>query len=174
MKRLLPTWTLLVLIASFFLLVGPAGACSCAMVEPAQMLEFGPNAFVGTVTEVVPGGGRSSAIFTFEVETVLAGEVPAVVDVTTADNSAACGFDAAIGTRMGVFATDDGTGTLSSSLCSTTDADAAIKALGPGTPPAEGTGTPAPGSGFDWQAVWLGAGGITIVGAVWLFGRRRG
>ena len=34
-----------------------------------------------------------------------------------------------------MFALDEGNGVLSSGLCSTTDADLAIKALGPGTPP---------------------------------------
>ena len=65
-----------------------------AMLEPNQLLEFAPTAFVGTVTEVpaVVGRGGGTVAGTFEVETVLAGEVPSVVDVTTADNSAACGF----------------------------------------------------------------------------------
>lgn len=172
MKRLLP---LLFLFVSLFGFSGPANACSCALLEPNQLLEFAPTAFVGTVTGGVPavlGRGGGSVAYTFEVETVLAGEVPSVVDVTTADNSAACGFEAAIGTRMAVFAVDEGNGVLSSGLCSTTDADLAIKALGPGTPPIEG-GAPSPeGAGFDWQAVWLGAGGLAIVAGVWLAGRR--
>lgn len=175
MRRLLPM-TLLIL--SFFSFAGPAHACSCAMLDPKQMLEFAPTAFVGTVTEApaAVGRGDASAVFTFEVETVLAGEVPAVVDITTADNSAACGFEAAIGTRMAVFATDEGNGVLGSGLCSTMDAEMAIKALGPGVPPSAGTPSDPVGSsaGFDWQAVWLGTGGLAVVAAVWLVGRRRG
>jgi hypothetical protein len=173
MKRLLP---LLFLFVSLFGFSGPASACSCALLEPNQLLEFAPTAFVGTVTEVPAGVGRGggSVAYTFEVETVLAGEVPSVVDVTTADNSAACGFEAAIGTRMAVFAVDEGNGVLSSGLCSTTDADLAIKALGPGTPPTEGGTVSTPeGAGFDWQAVWLGAGGLVVVAGVWLAGRRQ-
>lgn len=112
--------------------------------------------------------------YTFEVETVLAGDVLSVVDVTTADNSAACGFEAAIGTRLAVFAVDEGNGVLSSGLCSTTDADLAIKALGPGTPPTGGSAPSPEGAGFDWQAVWLGAGGLVVVAGVWLGGRRQG
>lgn len=173
MKRLLP----LLFLAVFLLgLAGPARACSCALLEPNQLLEFAPTAFVGTVTGVpaVVGRGGGSVAYTFEVETVLAGEVPSVVEVTTADNSAACGFEAALGTRMAVFATDEGNGVLGSGLCSTTDADLAIKALGPGTPPTGG-GVPGPaGTGFDWQAVWLGAGGLVVVAGVWLIGRRQG
>jgi hypothetical protein len=171
MRRLLP---LLLMVGSFFGFAGPASACSCAMLEPTQMLEFAPTAFVGTVTGVpaAMGQGLGSVIFTFEVETVLAGEVPEVVDISTADSSAACGFEAALGTRLAVFAADEGNGVLSSGLCSTTDADLAIKALGPGTPPSEGSSSSEPGAGFDWQAVWLGAGGLAIVAAVWLVGRR--
>ena len=139
------------------------------------MLEFAPTAFVGTVTEVpaVVGRGGGSVAYTFEVETVLAGEVPSTVDVTTADNSAACGFEVAIGTRIAVFAVEEGNGVLSSGLCSTTDAELAIKALGPGTPPVEGSGASPEGAGFDWQAIWLGAGGLVLIAGVWLAGRRQ-
>ena len=168
---------MILLIVSFFSFAGVAHGCSCAMVDPKGMLEFAPTAFVGTVTgaPAVFGGGGGSVVFTFEVETVLAGEVPAVVDITTADNSAACGFDAVVGSRMAVFATDEGNGVLSSGLCSTTDADLAIKALGPGVSPTAGTPAPSePAAGFDWQAVWLGTGGLAVVAGAWLVGRRRG
>ena len=172
MKRLLP---LLLFVVSLLGVAAPAGACSCALLEPNQLLEFAPTAFVGTVTEVaVTGRGGGSVAYTFEVETVLAGEVPSVVDVTTAGNSAACGFEAALGTRMAVFAVDEGNGVLSSGLCSTTDADLAIKALGPGTPPTGGNVAGPADAAFDWQAVWLGAGGLVVVAGVWLAGRRQG
>ena len=174
MKRSLPVILLMVL---FFAFAGRAEACDCAMVEPKQMLEFAPTAFIGTVTAApgVAGGGGGSAVFTFEVETVLAGQVPAIVDVATADNSAACGFEAAIGSRMAVFATDEGDGVLASGLCSTTDPDVALKALGPGSPPSPGGASNPSESGpaFDWQAVSLGAGGLAVVTAVWLASSRR-
>lgn len=172
MKRLLP---LTFLVVSLFSLASPARACSCALLEPIQLLEFAPTAFVGVVMGLPEGGrGGGSVVYTFEVETVLAGEVPSVVDVTTADNSAACGFEANPGTRMAVFATDEGDGVLGSGLCSTSDADLAIEALGPGTAPTGG-GVPGPASAaFDWQALWLGAGGPAVVAGVWLAGRREG
>jgi hypothetical protein len=166
----------LVLLVVFLLgVAGPARACSCAVLEPDQLLEFAPIAFVGTVTGVTPGGtGDGTVAYAFEVETVLAGEAPSVATVTTADNSAACGFEAALGTRMAIFATDEGNGDLRSGLCSTTDADLAIKELGPGIPPT-GPGHSGPaGAAFDWQAVWLGAGGLLVVAGVWLSGRRQG
>jgi hypothetical protein len=95
--------------------------------------------------------------------------VPAVAEVVTANNSAACGIDVNVGSRMAIFASDD-QGFLSSSLCSTTDADTAINALGPGEPPSPAT---TPSTDFDWQAVWLGAGAVVLVGGAWLIGRRR-
>ncbi|HUO45830.1 MAG TPA: hypothetical protein VM470_03240 [Acidimicrobiia bacterium] len=172
MKRLLP---LLVLVTSILTFAGPAYACSCAMAEPEQMLEFGPTAFVGTIAGAVPAGqGPVGAqhVLTFSVETVLAGEVAAEVDVVTADNSAGCGIDANVGARMAVFAIEEG-GALTSSLCSVTDADAAITALGPGTPPSQGESATADAGPFDWPVVALGAGGLGVLAVAWLLGRRR-
>lgn len=172
MKRLLP---LLILVTSILTFAGPAYACSCMAAEPEQMLEFGPTAFVGTISGATAAGqGPVGAqhVLTFTVETVLAGEVPAEVEILTADNSAACGIDANVGSRMAVFAAEDGTN-LTSSLCSITDADAAIAALGPGTPPSPGESPTSGGAPFDWQAVWLGAGGLAVLAAAWLLARRR-
>lgn len=170
MRRVFP---LVVLFIALFGFTGPAHACSCAMLEPVQILEFSPVAFVGTITGAVTviqkDIGEAHAI-SFEVDTVLAGEVPAEVDVVTAGNSAACGIDAAVGTRLAVFAAEEN-GQLTSNLCSTTDADTAINALGPGTEPSPG-GTDTTGS-FDWQAFGLAAGGLAVIGAaVWLSNRR--
>lgn len=160
---------------SLFIQASPARGCSCALLEPNQLLEFAPTAFVGVVVAVPEvGGGGGSVVYTFEVETVLAGEVPSMVDVTTAGDSAACGFEATLGTRMAVFATDEGDGVLGSGLCSTSDADLAIKALGPGTAPTGGAVPGPAGAAFDWQALWLGAGGLAVVAGVWLAGRRQG
>lgn len=163
MRRILP---LLLLTVFMLALAGPAQGCSCAVLAPNEMLEFAPVAFVGTMVGVAPGA--SNHTLTFEVDTVLAGEVPAEVDVVTATDSAGCGIDANIGARMAIFANDDA-GYLSSSLCSSTDPETAINALGPGTSPT----TAPPLANFDWQAVWLGVGAVTLIGTVWLFGRRR-
>lgn len=164
MRKLMP---LLVLTVSLLFVASPAHGCSCMVASPEEMLEFGPIAFVGTMSGAVPGGTNHT--LTFDVDTVLAGEVPAQVEVVTANNSAACGIDANVGSRIAIFANDDG-GFLSSSLCSTTDAETAINALGPGTQPSAETSPPA---NFDWQAVGLGAGAVLLVGTVWLLGRRR-
>jgi len=171
MRRVLPP---VVLLIAFFGLAGPAYGCSCAMLEPAQLLEFGPVAFVGTITGAVPVAqkdmGDAHAI-SFEVDTVLAGQVPVDVEVVTAGNSAACGIDAVVGTRLAVFAADDGS-QLTSNMCSTADPDSAINALGPGTAPT-GESQAGDASSFDWQALGLASGGLAIVGTAWWLSRRR-
>jgi hypothetical protein len=165
MRRLLPV--LLMVLTSLVTFAGPAAACSCALLEPKQMLEFAPTAFVGTLTGSIPAPGGDLAL-TFEVETVLAGQVPAEVMVLSAANSAACGIEAAIGTRLGVFASDEN-GSLRTGLCSTMDPDAAIAVLGPGSAP---SGTPTADQPFDWQAVWLGGAGLVLVGGAVALTRR--
>jgi hypothetical protein len=170
MRRVLP---LVVLLVAFVGFTGPAYGCSCAMREPAQLLEFNPVAFVGTITGAVPVAQRDMGdahAISFEVDTVLAGQVPSEVEVVTAGNSAACGIDAVVGTRLAVFAADDG-GQLTSNVCSTAEPDTAINALGPGTvPTGESQGHAA---SFDWQALGLATGGLAIVGAAWWLSRRR-
>lgn len=143
----------------------PAHGCSCMALEPQQMLEFGPIAFVGTVSGI--GAGGDNKVMTFEVDTVLTGELPAFVEIVTAANGAACGIEAPVGSRVAVFANEQA-GRLTSSLCATADPDAAINALGPGSPPTTSV-SEAP---IDWPAVWLGAGAVALVGGVWLALRR--
>ncbi|MFN2486864.1 MAG: hypothetical protein ABR609_09725 [Acidimicrobiia bacterium] len=154
------------LLAGLFAISNPAIACSCASAPPKQMLEFGPIAFVGTVSEV--GAAAGSKLLTFQVDTVLAGELPAVADVWTASDGAACGIEAGVGARIAVFATEEA-GRLTSNLCSTTDPDTAIQELGPGTAPLQPADLEAP---FDWPAVWLGVGALALVGGAWLAIRR--
>ena len=156
---------LLILLVGLSYFATPAFACSCMALEPQQMLEFGPIAFVGTVSGI--GAGVDNKVMTFEVDTVLTGELPGFVDIVTAANGAACGIEAPVGSRVAVFASEEG-GRLTSSLCATTDPDTAINALGPGSPPTTSV-SEAP---FDWPAVWLGAGAVALVAGVWLTIRR--
>lgn len=152
------------LLAGLFAISSPAQACSCLAAPPEQMLKFGPTAFVGTVTDVSAAAG--SKLMTFQVDTVLAGELPAVAEVWTASDGAACGIEAGVGARI---ATTEEAGRLTSNLCSTADPDTAIQALGPGTAPLEPADLAAP---FDWPAVWLGVGALTLIGGAWLAIRR--
>jgi hypothetical protein len=145
----------------------PAHGCSCMPANPEQMLEFGPVAFVGTVVGVNPGADRH--VVSFEVDTVLAGDLTGKVDVLSPPGGGAgCGIEVPVGNRVAVFATDEGGGLLSSNLCSITDADIAIAALGPGTPPTDSASPAA----FDWQIVWLAAGAAGVVAGAWLLTRR--
>ncbi len=154
------------LLVGLFGMSSPAQACSCAAAPPEQMLDFAPIAFVGTVSEI--GAAAGSKLMTFQVDTVLAGDVPAVAEVWTASDGAACGIEAGVGARIAVFATEEA-GRLTSTLCSTADPDTAIQALGPGTAPLETADLAAP---FDWPVVWLGVGALTLIGGAWLAIRR--
>ncbi|MGQ0849174.1 MAG: hypothetical protein ACT4OP_08675 [Actinomycetota bacterium] len=169
MKRLL---LIAITVGAFWSWAGPAQACSCAMLEPNQMLEFAPVAFIGTIDGAVPGPDLGQHTLTFTVDLVLAGEVPAEVDVTTADNSAGCGIDAALGSRMGVFASVEG-GRLSTGLCSVTDPEVAIKALGPGYAPTGDPTTSTQETPFDWPVMILGGAAVVLVGGAALMLRRR-
>lgn len=153
----------LFLLAGLFVISSPAHACSCFAAPPEQMLTFGPTAFVGTVSDV--SAARDSKLLTFEVDIVLAGEVPAVAEVWTPLN---CEIGANVGTRIAVFASEEG-GHLVSNLCSTTDAETAITALGPGVSP---SGLETESTSFDWPAIWLGVGALALVGGAWLVLRR--
>ena len=148
------------------------------MLEPNQMLEFAPTAFIGTVT-AVPAGWWVEEVdrpcYTFEVETVLAGDVPAIVDVTTADNSAACGFEAADRNPDGSVRSRRGQRCTALRACARRPMPI-WRSRRLGLEPAQPEAARFPlrrGSGFDWQAVWLGAGGLAVVAGVWLAGRRR-
>lgn len=119
-----------------FVVVGPAGkaeACSCAMLDPASMLDQSDGAFVGTLLErpTEPNSPDGfSGIFVFEVEQWVKGDMGAQVGVHSALDGAACGFEMAEGERAGVFLYNDN-GRPSSGLCSVTSAEAMLGANQP-------------------------------------------
>lgn len=164
-RRLIPVLGLAVFLT---VLASPAYGCSCVSNEPVEMLRFGPTAFVGTVNSVTSGPDRD--VVSFDVETVLAGEVgPTISVLAPPGGEGMCGIDSTIGNRLAVFASDEGGGILSASMCSVTDAESAIAALGPGTSPSPANVLATP---FDWPAVWLGAGALVLVGGAWMLLRR--
>ncbi|HEY7380804.1 MAG TPA: hypothetical protein VH572_06305 [Gaiella sp.] len=96
----------------------PAHACSCAVLDPRAMLTSSDGAFVGTVV-----GRRdesaAGATLIFDVEEAFKGAIGDTVEVRTPSNSAACGIEAPVGTRIGLFLERDGprwTGTLCSQV----------------------------------------------------------
>jgi hypothetical protein len=156
---------------------GPARACSCALMEPQDLLKGSPAAFVGQLTAQRTTAVPGRAMYVFDVESVYTGDIGREVAVYSADNSAACGLSLPVGQRAAIFATVSGS-ELESNLCSVTDADQAVSQLGSGAPPAASgsLGTPpdfeSP-SRFDWQGIGLGMGGLVLVAGVWLYSRQR-
>ena len=106
-------------------------ACSCMPTTKAEQLERSQAVFLGEVRSFGPlgGGCRGGAsapgmrVARLRVTRTWKGDVRAgqEVAVTTADNSAACGFEFQTGKSYMVYAVPDEDGrTLSTSLCTTT------------------------------------------------------
>lgn len=141
MRRLLAA----VAIASLFVVVGPADdarACSCAMSDPASQLEQSEAAFVGKLLErpdqaAAPDG--FSAIWVFEVEEWVKGDLGEQVGVHSGLGGGDCGLEMNVGDRAGVFLYNDN-GQPSSGLCSVTTPEAMVAANRPLV--FDGTGPP--------------------------------
>lgn len=145
----------------------PAYACSCASIEqqlavPASL----QAAFVGTVVDAPePFNGGSSArlvTWTFHVEEVYWGELPATVKVKAAVSGVSCGFEGvALGSRVGVLLRREDGG-WHSGLCSS-GAPEKFAVLGaPYAPVADAAIDPASSS----RGTWLVALGAAVVAAV--------
>lgn len=165
------------LLLTLLLPARPAHACSCMMVEPESRLQEVPAAFVGTLRSVSADAGQSR--FEFEVEAVMAGELPPTLELVGPEGDGAnCGLMLETGARAGLFlhATDQG---WSSSSCDTVDADQLLAAGEPREPEAalvvdRGFSTEDTGA-TPWVAVGataLAAAGI--LGLVVWFVRRDG
>ncbi len=121
------------LVSSLLVVVGPAGraeACSCALADPATMLEESDAAFVGTLTER-PAEPNSpdgfSGVFVFEVEQWVKGDLGPQVGVHSALDGAACGLEMNVGEKAGIFLHNDN-GRPSGGLCSVTSPEALLAA----------------------------------------------
>jgi len=165
----------------------PAYGCSCAQVLVDEAInEYTVAAFVGTpvsVSENAESGRISEDVYvqplawTFEIETVLYGEVPEVVEVGSGHGGGDSGYDLSNAGRIGVVAYGE-PGALPTGICGAVwDADALIGAYGPGTDPIPVVSVPANpmgGSGppgwFWWGLAGAGLGAVLLL----VFGRRRG
>ncbi len=162
------TLVLLVLLTSAagFLAPRPAGACSCAELDPYTALSEYPAALVGTLVDVDGqlGAVFSSAadtIYRFEVETWVKGDLGHVVEIHSAGDGASCGIEVGVGNRAGIMVRVDGD-EYHSSLCETIDADVLLAASKPLETGAEGPARfllSARIGGFDFLTV-NEAGGI--------------
>ncbi len=117
MRRVVRFAAVLILTA-LSLLVAPqsACACSCAFGSEKEFTDHADVIFVGVVTALDGGfsfGGGGEVQVDFVVEKVLKGSPGEKVTLTTATDSAACGFDFSIGHRFQVYGHEGGTG-----LCS--------------------------------------------------------
>lgn len=184
----------LVVVAGATVLFGasePASACSCGGFTEEQALTGHDAAFTGTLVEVItpPGDTFSSSDperFVFEVDEVVKGIVFTRQSVVTARSGVSCGLEISGPGPYLVFASEASglvsgavDGELYSNLCSGT------RALAGGVLPASfgATSDPLPGaspigdggSGTGMSAVQVGAivAGITLLGAVYVFGIRR-
>ncbi|MGH3137971.1 MAG: hypothetical protein ACRDPV_15915 [Gaiellaceae bacterium] len=89
-------------VASLAAAVEPARACSCIPPDPRSYLEKADGAFVGRlVSRREADQGR--AVLTFSVERAVKGKIGDTVEVTTANNGAACGIETSVGRRIGLF-----------------------------------------------------------------------
>src|SRR5688572_22966247 len=76
----------------------PATACSCALGDPRTALARADAAFIGVYLE-----RRDDTTYVFRVEERVKGRLPAIVEVRSASNGAACGLEVGIGDRIGLF-----------------------------------------------------------------------
>lgn len=128
MKRLATLLGLVVLVSvAGFVAPRPVSACSCAQLDPATGLAEYPAAFVGTLVDVSGQIGAfldsgADTVYRFEVDEWVKGDLGDFVDVHSPAGGASCGIEVGVGNRTGVFLRVEN-GQLTSSLCSTIDAD---------------------------------------------------
>jgi hypothetical protein len=108
-----------------------AMACSCAIPEPRDALAEADAAFVGELI-AAPGGTNSSGevTWTFSVEEALKGGLGSTVDVKSPASGVSCGFEVAVGERVGVVLYEE-RGEWHGGLCSQIDPDELLAAAGP-------------------------------------------
>ncbi len=120
---------------------GEASACSCAPLTPSVALEEADAAFVGTLIDR-PGSETTfveDAPYTFEVESWVKGDFGSEVVVQAPNQGSACGIEAPVGDRVGLFVTEEN-GEFSSSLCAMVDPDLLLAGDSPLA--IDGTGPP--------------------------------
>lgn len=118
-----------VMIAVVFLaaFASPAQACSCGgFPDLGKGIDRSEAAFVGTLIDKRSAGGGES-FYVFEVEEWIKGDLGGVIEVRSASDGAACGFEFFGEDRIGAFVRLEG-GELRGGLCSQVDADALLAA----------------------------------------------
>ncbi len=118
--------TLLLLSLTTVAIVGPmatARACSCMVPDPAAFLADSDFVFAGSLIDD-PGRGMEQIgdiAYTFEVDAVYKGDIrDQTIDIWSASNGAACGFEIAPGQPVAIAASVFD-GRLTGGLCATFD-----------------------------------------------------
>jgi len=107
-----------------------AHACSCFQADPRDALAGADGAFVGTLTGVGAPDEQGLAVYSFDVETTVKGDIGASIDVRAGSNDANCGFEAEIGDRVGLFTYMEEAQWVSG-LCNQIDPEALLAAAAP-------------------------------------------
>jgi hypothetical protein len=164
-----PFFILFILVGLLGTIYQPAMACSCIIPGPPQQeMENASAVFTGRVVNVrAPGGAVISSadpvLVAFEVTRIWKGPLEAQIALTTARDSASCGFEFQQGQEYIVYAYEDESG-LATNLCTRTAlleaAGEDLQALGEGSaPPAlpqETSRSPI--------LLWLLVGGVIVLG----------
>ncbi len=89
--------------------VEPAQACSCAVGDPRTALAEADAGFVGVYLGGRQGPvGSRVTVHSFQVEQVVKGVLPAVLEVVSSDSGASCGLELPRGQRVGLLLTRTG------------------------------------------------------------------
>lgn len=144
---------------------GRAAACSCMTLGVDEAAAVADAVFAGTVVNHVPVGAETGPlgamaatvpapmplgqmVYTFAVEGVAKGEVPAQVEVLAGGDGASCGFSFGMNERWLVFTTWDGamhsTGLCSGNVALEQGADAPLPLTAPSELAEEPASAPAP------------------------------
>ena len=122
----------------------PAHACSCAVPPDIQAwVDESQGAFVGTLIEKQDGAAGQfgpESIYVFQVEEWVKGDAGDVIEVRSASDGAACGFEFwDPDQRIGAIIREEN-GELRGDLCSQVDPDVLLAATRPPTPSETGIG----------------------------------
>lgn len=118
---------------------GSALACSCALGDPVTRLANADAAFVGALIdhgEPEPDADGSISTldlvpWTFDVEETVKGDLESPLIVMSPWSGVSCGFELALGSRIGVFLFRDPGGAWRGGLCGQVDPDVLLRAAAP-------------------------------------------
>lgn len=148
----------------------PASACSCASGDARDALARADAAIIGTVLSRTPSG-EQGASFTFRIDEEVKGDFGETVNVSSANNGAACGLEVGIGQQTGLFLSGSDSEGWSSSLCQQISPEDLREAAQP-MPAPDGEGPIRLIAGGNWGE--MGLFGLDSEGRTLIYGERPG